>query len=128
MLSGHRQSIRRKTDRKAHFYVDRYGHHLLLFLLLIVLLSLFDAYFTIFHVEKGAREINPFMNFLISYGNIHFFAVKYILTALSIFLLCIYKNLLVVRILIVSIVLLYLLVFTHHISLIFMMRLPVIMW
>ncbi|MFQ6032705.1 MAG: DUF5658 family protein, partial [Candidatus Zixiibacteriota bacterium] len=75
MLFGHRQSIRRRTDRKTHMYVDLYGHYLLLSVLLIILLSIFDAYFTIFHVQRGAREINPFMNFLIGYGNIYFFAI-----------------------------------------------------
>lgn len=117
MLSGRRRTIRRKADRKTHFYVDLYGHRLLLTLLVIILLCVFDAYFTIFHLEKGAREINPFMDFLLGYGNIYFFATKYILTALGILLLCIYKNLLFVKILIVSIVFLYLTVFTHHILL-----------
>jgi hypothetical protein len=120
MVSGHRESIRRKRDRKTYWYVDRYGHRLLVALLLIVLFSVLDAYFTIFHVEKGAREINPFMSFLIDSGDIYFFAIKYILTALSIFLLCIYKNLLVVRVLIPSIVFIYVAVLAHHVSLIFL--------
>ncbi len=120
ILSGHRQSVRRWTDRKTHLYVDRYGHRLLVALLLIVLFSVLDAYFTIFHVEKGAREINPFMSFLIDSGDIYFFAIKYILTALSIFLLCIYKNLLMVRVLIPFIVFIYVAVLAHHVSLIFL--------
>jgi hypothetical protein len=98
-------------------YVDLYGHYLLLSLLLIILLSIFDAYFTIFHVERGAREINPFMNFLIGYGNIYFFAIKYILTALGLLVLCIYKELLVARTIIIGILFFYLTVFANHIFL-----------
>jgi hypothetical protein len=84
-------------------------------LLSIVLLSVFDAWFTIFYVDKGAREINPFMNILIGYGNIYFFTVKYVATALGLILLCIHKNLFIARIGILFILFVYLLVFTHHI-------------
>jgi len=120
VLAGRRHSVRRSADRRTHLYVDRYSHNLLLILLIIVLLSIFDAYFTIMHVERGAREINPFMDFLIGYGDLYFFAVKYILTALGVFLLCLYKNLLLVRILIGFLILLYLTVFGHHILLTFL--------
>ena len=118
MHFGRRQSIRRRTDRKTHIYVDIYGHYLLISLLLIILLSVFDAYFTIFHVEKGAREINPFMNFLISYGNFRFFIIKYILTALGLILLCIYKSLLIARAIIICVLFFYLTVIANHIFLI----------
>lgn len=120
MLFGRRQSIRRRTDRKTHIYVDLYGHYLLISLLLIILLSVFDAYFTIFHVEKGAREINPFMNLLIGYGNFHFFIIKYVLTALGLILLCIYKSLPIAKTLIICVLCFYLTVFANHIYLIFL--------
>jgi len=117
---GRRRWIRRKADRKTYMYVDLYGPYLLLSLLLIILLSVLDAYFTIFHVGRGAREINPFMDFLIGYGNIYFFAIKYILTALCIFLLCIYKNLPIVKTIIVCTLLFYLTVFANHLFLFFL--------
>jgi len=119
MFSGHRHSIRRRADRTTHLYVDRYNLSLLIPLLLIVLLSVFDAWFTIFCVEKGAREINPLMNLLIGYGNIYFFTVKYVATALGLIVLCIYKNLFISRIGILFILFLYFAVFTHHIYFIF---------
>lgn len=118
MLFGRRRSIRRREDRKTHLYVDLYGHYLLLSLLIIILFSIFDAYFTIFHVEKGAREINPLMNLLIGCGNIYFFITKYILTTFGLFVLCIYKNLFITRIIMTGIFLLYLTVFANHIFLI----------
>jgi len=103
------------VDRKTHLYVDRYDRSLLILLLLIILLSVFDGWFTIFFVEKGAQEINPFMNILIGYGNIYFFTVKYVATALGLLILCICKNLFIARIGILFILFLYLAVFTHHI-------------
>lgn len=119
MFSGRRHSIRRGADRKTHLYVDRYDHGLLIPLLLIIVLSVFDAWFTVFYVERGAREINPFMDILIGYGNIYFFTVKYVATGLGLIILCIYKNLFISRIGILFILFLYFLVFTHHIYFIF---------
>ena len=93
MVFGRRQAVRRQVDRETHPYVDRYGNKLLIALVLILLLSVLDAYFTIFHLERGALEINPFMNYLIGHGYLCFFTVKYLLTALAIFVLCVYKSL-----------------------------------
>lgn len=117
---GRRRSIRRKSDRKTHIYVDLYGHYLLLALLLIILLSVLDAYFTIFHVERGAREINPLMDFLMGYGNTYFFVIKYVLTALGLILLCIYKSLPISRTIIICLLFFYLTVFANHIFLVIM--------
>jgi hypothetical protein len=82
------------------------------------LLSVLDAYFTIFHVDEGAREVNPLMNFLLGYGNMYFFVLKYILTALGIVILCIYQNLPVVRAIILFVLIFYLTVFANHVFLI----------
>lgn len=117
MFFGRRQTIRRKTDRKTYLYVDRYSHNLLFSLLLITLLSVLDAYFTIFHMERGAHEINPLMNFLFGYGNIYFFTAKYAMTMLGVLLLCMYKNLFIARIGMVFILLSYLAVLTYHLFL-----------
>jgi hypothetical protein len=116
---GRRQTIRRQTDRKTHLYVDRYGHRLLMALLLILLLSILDAYLTIFHVNRGAQEINPLMNCLIGFGYIYFFVVKYLASALAVFILCIHKYWVPVRVGILCILVLYLLVFAHHVFLVF---------
>ncbi|MCW4020834.1 MAG: DUF5658 family protein, partial [Candidatus Bathyarchaeota archaeon] len=76
MFSGRRQSIRRRTDRKTHLCVDRYSYKLLTPLLLIILLCVLDAHFTMFHLDRGAEEINPLMNLLIRHGFLYFFVVK----------------------------------------------------
>jgi hypothetical protein len=68
MFCGRRQSIRRRDDRKRHVYVDRYDTKLLVYMLLIILLSVLDACFTIYHLSRGAKEINPLMDTLIKQG------------------------------------------------------------
>jgi hypothetical protein len=115
ILSGRRQTIRRQRDRETHLYVDRYGHRLFISLLLVILLSVLDAYLTIFHLDKGAQEINPLMNSLIDYGYTYFFLVKYALTGLGVLILCLHKNRLLVRVSILCILVLYLVVFANHI-------------
>ena len=114
MLSGRRQVIRRKADREAHLCVDRYGHRLFLALLLIVLLSILDASFAIFQVDRGVEEIDPFMDFLLGRGFMCFFWVKYAVTALAVLSLCIYKNHSWTRVGIVSILVFYSGIFSFH--------------
>lgn len=48
--------------------------------LFIVLSSCLDAYFTLIHLQNGAREANPFMNFAIEVGPLFFLAVKSAIT------------------------------------------------
>ena len=43
----------------------------------------------IIHAETGAQEVKLLVNFLISHGYMHFYVVKYILTAAVVFILCI---------------------------------------
>jgi hypothetical protein len=114
MFSGRRQSARRQKDRRTHLCVDRYGPGLFLVLLLIVSLSILDAHFTIMQVERAAQEINPFMSYLIGQGYMYFFWVKDALTALAVLVLCIFKNHIIVRFSLPSILILYLGILSHH--------------
>jgi hypothetical protein len=51
--------------------------------LLIVVLTIVDAVFTLELVNRGAREINPIMCYYLSHGSLAFFGVKYLLTCIS---------------------------------------------
>jgi hypothetical protein len=123
MLFGDRQTIRRWSDRKTHLYVDRYGHGLLIILLVLMSLSVLDAYSTIFLVERGGQEINPLMKVLMEYGYMCFFVVKYVLTALAVFILCICKNHFLMRLGTVSILFLYSMVLINNLFGLFHLRL-----
>lgn len=51
--------------------------------LLIVVLTIVDAVFTLELVNNGAREVNPIMHYYLAHGSLAFFAVKYLLTCIS---------------------------------------------
>jgi hypothetical protein len=48
--------------------------------MIIVLLSVLDAYLTLDLVNRGAEELNPIMAYYLEQGPFTFFAVKYLLT------------------------------------------------
>ena len=100
--------------------MDRYDHSLLVALLLIVLLSVLDGYFTIFHVGRGAQEINPLMNLLLGYDDRWFFILKYLLTVIGVLIFCIYQNLLVVKAVLAFVLVFYVGVLANHLVLMFM--------
>jgi hypothetical protein len=89
---GRRKTVRREEDRRRLPYTDQYSRRLLLSALLLILLCVADALYTIQHVSEGGFELNPLMDNLLQRGPFLFFAVKFILTALGVFLLVIYRH------------------------------------
>ena len=61
-------------------------------ILLIILLSILDAFFTLELISLGARETNPIMCYYLKHGALVFFAVKYLLTFASILLVLALKE------------------------------------
>ena len=55
--------------------------------LFIVLGSCLDAYFTLIHLQNGAREVNPLMNLAIEVGPRFFVAVKTFITGAGVVVL-----------------------------------------
>ncbi len=92
-IRGRRKQARRKEER-INFYVDLYNDPILfLVVLAIIVMSTFDAVFTLILLESGnIVEANPLMAALIEKGGLYFFYIKYTLTALSLCLLVIHKN------------------------------------
>ena len=91
-LMGRRADSRRVEDRKKFFKVDRYSGMLVGLVLLIVLLSVSDAGFTLYLISLGASELNPVMAFFLERGPLVFFVVKYVLTCGSLLIVILYKN------------------------------------
>lgn len=117
---GRRKNVRRDEDKKQHIYVDSYGIHLFLILVGILVLGTADAILTLYHVHvNNAEEMNPFMDFFLSRSPKIFFHVKYILTALCLLVLCLHKNLPVVKYILASVFVIYLLIVINHIYLFF---------
>jgi hypothetical protein len=71
---------------------EKHGPRLVAAILVLVMLSVLDAFLTIELIHRGAKEVNPVMAYYLSLGPLVFFSVKYFLTAASILLVLIYKN------------------------------------
>ena len=66
-------------------------------ILLIVLLSITDAYLTLDLINQGAVELNPIMAYYLNHGALVFFGMKYLLTCASIIVVLIIKDLYLFR-------------------------------
>lgn len=84
-----------RLDEDRNYYVDRYDARYLALTLSIMLLCVFDAYFTLKIIHFGGREINPLMIGFIDRNPEWCLAVKYLLTAISLVVLLVHKNFIV---------------------------------
>jgi hypothetical protein len=89
---GTRENVRREADRERIMFLDRYSPTLFICITLILVLSILDAVFTLYLVNKGATEINPVMAHYINVGPRAFLMVKYGLTCFSIMVLLLCSN------------------------------------
>jgi len=117
-LRGRRRDVRRDEDRRRHIYVDQYSLRFFLLLMAILLLGTADAFLTLHHVHvNNAEELNPIMDFFLGIGPKIFFNVKYILTALCLTVLCLHKNLPIVKYLLGVVFLIYFVIVMNHLYL-----------
>jgi hypothetical protein len=91
---GRRRSVRRRLDRAVLVYPDRYSSVLFGLIFSILLLSVLDAYLTLFLIGHGADEVNPLMAFYLEIGPRTFMLVKYGLTSSSVLVLLLLSNVL----------------------------------
>lgn len=114
---GRRSGPRRSGEPSTGLYVEVYGTKLFIASLFLVVLSVADALFTLHHIERGARELNPTMNLLLEMGVDEFFYMKYSLTCLAVLFLCVHKNFSWVKETIVALIMVYILVISWHLYL-----------
>jgi hypothetical protein len=91
-LRGSRKTIRRKEDRLTQYYVDLYGLDEGLIFVLILVLSVADAFLTLELVRGGMTELNYVMYYYMELGPLPFVLIKYSLTAVGLILLLMHKN------------------------------------
>lgn len=89
---GQRIRNRRTREHYQQYFVDRFPFRALAWILLLLTLSIFDAFMTLLLLEQGCEEVNPVMEYLINQGPLSFLVGKYILTAAGIPVLLIFKN------------------------------------
>lgn len=98
-LSGQRKTIRRKADQRKHFFVDHYSPSLLVTVLLLLLLSVLDAYLTLELIDAEVIfEANPVMASYLEFGNATFFCVKFLFTSAAVLIFCVFNHFSVTRV------------------------------
>ncbi|UCE41166.1 MAG: hypothetical protein JSV17_17320 [Candidatus Aminicenantes bacterium] len=91
IFKGKRRHARRKEEDQ-NYYVDRYDAKYLALVLSILVLCVFDAYFTLKIIHNGGRELNPLMiKFLDRFPEVSLI-VKYLMTVISLIILLVHKN------------------------------------
>lgn len=91
-FNGRREFSRREDDHKQIVALDRYSPSLFIGVILVLSLSLLDALLTLILLSRGAKELNPVMDYYLSHGPYAFIAVKYALTAFSVLIIVLLKN------------------------------------
>jgi hypothetical protein len=92
LFGGRRVQVRREEDRKQVRFLDCYPETIFVPALLILILSVADAFLTVFLLGHGAIEVNPVMNFCLQKGPVFFLLVKYFFTALAVVLLVLFNH------------------------------------
>ena len=113
---GKRQNAARRAEDRPG-YVDLYHPSLFFVLLLIILFSLADAYWTLEALSAGCREVNPAMNAALGLGKTSFIAIKIIVTGLGVTLLCMHKSFPKVKLIIFFVLLGYVILLGYHLYL-----------
>lgn len=99
IFGGRRKVIRRGEDKKTHILVDSYGLNIFIIILLLMILSISDAYLTLTLVKiHKAVEFNPIMALYLEVGNVTFFLEKFLITSIALFIFCILNHFTVTRI------------------------------
>ena len=92
LFGGRRVNIRREEDRKQIRFLDHYPATIFGPALLIIFLSVLDAFLTLFLLSHGAVEVNPVMNFCLAHGPIFFMVTKYLFTSIAVILLVVFNH------------------------------------
>jgi hypothetical protein len=94
IIKGKRKKARRSIEDR-NYYVDRYEAGYLALILSILLLCVFDAYFTLKIMHFGGIELNPLMINFIDRNPEWCLALKYLVTVISLVILLVHKNFIV---------------------------------
>ncbi len=98
-FGGQRKNIRRKSDKRHHIFVDLYSTRLLIILLAILFFCYLDAFLTLSLISEGLiTEANPVLAFHLEQSTLNFIINKFLLTTISITILCLFKNVFIARV------------------------------
>ena len=118
LWGGRRRKARREGDKKDHIFVDLYSTRLLIAILFLLTMSCLDAFLTLELINKGiVYEANPVMAFLLDKGAFEFSLVKFVITSLSLIVICLLKNVKITRICLPVIIKIYMIVIIYELYL-----------
>jgi len=86
-LIGRRGIPRRAQDRAKPHVVEWYTPRTFAAVILLIVLSILDAIFTLELIGRGATELNPVMAFYLDWSPLSFVVIKYGLTCAAILLI-----------------------------------------
>lgn len=91
LFGGRRRGPRREAEVEGSF-VDQYSTRLFFVMVWIGLMNIGDSFFTLFHLQAGGIELNPFAAMLLESGRTGFVVLKSLLISLPLIVLCLHKN------------------------------------
>jgi len=89
LIYRRRRRPRRKEDRSKFVLLDHYGTSIGLSFITVLILSVVDAFMTLFLLSHGAVEMNPVMGYFLEINEYAFLSAKYGLTVVSVFIILI---------------------------------------
>ncbi len=116
---GRRQGNRRSGDAQRNYYIDRFHPKVVAGALLIMLLSMLDAIFSLYHINQGAIEINPLLNLCLSQGQGCFLVAKFLMTSVCLLCLVLHQNFFRITSVLSSLTIVYGVVLIYQVTLAF---------
>ncbi|MBI3820355.1 MAG: hypothetical protein HY286_16820 [Planctomycetes bacterium] len=92
MLSKYSLWGGRRQSRQGDTYTDLYGTRAFVAMLLITILNVLDAFFTLVYLQRGGSEANPIADWLIQLGPATFIFCKTFIMGGALAILCLHKN------------------------------------
>jgi len=89
---GRRASPRRGEESRGAFFVDRFDTITFAMVLTLLSLTILDGFLTIELLEMNGEEANPLMGYLLNRGPLAFLLGKYVLTAIGLPFIVVYKH------------------------------------
>lgn len=80
------------TALTSDYYMDWYEPRYWSVVIVIMLLCIADAFFTVILINNGANELNPIVSRLLDGGVLWFFSLKYLLTAACAMIIMMHKR------------------------------------
>jgi uncharacterized protein DUF5658 len=115
---GLRQRQRgRRAGESEDIYVDRFSRRDVLLVIAILVLNVFDAFFTLIWLHRGGAEGNPVMAWLLDLGIGPFLAQKCFIVGGALLLLVVHKNFRLARLGLKSLATVYSLLILYHFAL-----------